>query len=142
MKTSNAEAGQFTKMDSMMNAVSYFEIFSSNPSREIRFYESVFGWKFTRESSIPVEYYRIHTSGMHGGLLKRSEDSNSKPAEPHSFVCSMQVNSFDQVQEEIIRNGGQVTITKFAVPGRCWQGYFTDPDGNAFGIFEVDVNAR
>ena len=25
-------------------------------------------------------------------------------------------------------------MPKFAVPGRCWQGYFLDPDHNVFGI--------
>jgi predicted enzyme related to lactoylglutathione lyase len=38
--------------------------------------------------------------------------------------------------------GGQVALPKFAVPGRCWQGYFIDLDGNTFGIFEVDENAK
>jgi len=31
---------------------------------------------------------------------------------------------------------------KFAVPGRCWQGYFLDTEGNTFGVFEVDPDAR
>ncbi len=32
-------------------------------------------------------------------------------------------------------------LGKFAVPGKCWQGYFLDPEGNTFGIFEPDENA-
>jgi uncharacterized protein len=32
-------------------------------------------------------------------------------------------------------------MERFAVPGRCWQGYFVDCDGNVFGIFEVDESA-
>jgi hypothetical protein len=35
-----------------------------------------------------------------------------------------------------------VALPKFAVPGKCWQGYFIDLDGNTFGIFEVDEGAR
>jgi hypothetical protein len=27
------------------------------------------------------------------------------------------------------------------VPGKCWQGYFIDTEGNTFGIFEVDEEA-
>lgn len=34
-----------------------------------------------------------------------------------------------------------VALPKFAVPKTCWQGYFVDPEGNTFGIFEVDANA-
>jgi hypothetical protein len=28
------------------------------------------------------------------------------------------------------------------VPNTCWQGYFVDTEGNTFGIFQVDPNAR
>lgn len=41
-----------------------------------------------------------------------------------------------------IENGGKVALAKFAVPGKCWQGYFLDTDGNVFGIFEVDDQAK
>ena len=32
-----------------MNSVGYFEIQSSDPKRDVIFYEKNFGWKFTRE---------------------------------------------------------------------------------------------
>jgi uncharacterized protein len=28
------------------------------------------------------------------------------------------------------------------VPGTCWQGYFIDTEGNTFGIFQVDEEAK
>ena len=40
-----------------MNNIIYFEIQSSDPSREIKFYETVFGWKFTKVEGLPIEYY-------------------------------------------------------------------------------------
>jgi predicted enzyme related to lactoylglutathione lyase len=43
--------------------------------------------------------------------------------------------------KKIMTHGGIVALPKFPVPGRCWQGYFVDPEGNTFGIFEVDENA-
>jgi hypothetical protein len=33
-------------------------------------------------------------------------------------------------------------LEKFAVPGTCWQGYFLDLEGNTFGLFQVDENAK
>ncbi len=42
----------------------------------------------------------------------------------------------------ILQNGGQVALPKFAIPGRCWQGYFLDLDSNTFGIFEGDEKAK
>jgi hypothetical protein len=35
----------------------------------------------------------------------------------------------------------KISLPKFAVPGKCWQGYFQDPEGNTFGVFEVDERA-
>lgn len=49
----------------------YFEIQATDTQRAIDFYSSIFGWKFTRDEHIPIEYYRIETDGMMGGLMKR-----------------------------------------------------------------------
>jgi predicted enzyme related to lactoylglutathione lyase len=74
--------------------------------------------------------------------LKRS--ANIPPAEfgTNAFVNSIQVASFDKTSELIIKNGGQIALPKFAIPERCWQGYFIDQDNNTFGIFEADENAK
>ena len=124
-----------------MNTVAYFEIQSSNPQRDIEFYSAVFGWKFVKQNHAPVEYYHIETNGMFGGLLKRP--AASPPAEygTNAFTCSVQVENFDTTAAKIVCAGGQIAMPKFAVSGRCWQGYFIDADNNVFGIFEVDENA-
>ena len=125
-----------------MNTIGYFEIQSSKPEREIKFYENIFGWKFIKEEFVPIEYYRIETNSINGGLLKRP--ANIPPAESgtNAFVCSIQVDSFDKTSEVILKNGGHIAVPKFAIPSRCWQGYFIDLDNNTFGIFEVDENAK
>jgi predicted enzyme related to lactoylglutathione lyase len=125
-----------------MNTIGYFEIQSSNPQREIDFYKNVFDWKFTKEEFVQIEYYRIETESMYGGLLKRPTPVPPLQSGTNAFCCSIQVESFDKTQELILQNGGQVALPKFAIPGRCWQGYFIDADNNTFGIFEVDENAK
>jgi predicted enzyme related to lactoylglutathione lyase len=124
-----------------MNSIGYFEIQSSNPEREIGFYENIFGWKFTRQDSVPIEYYQIETSTINGGLLKRPGQVPPSESGTNAYVCSIQVADFDKTSEEILRNGGQIALPKSSIPGRCWQGYFIDPDNNTFGVFEVDENA-
>jgi hypothetical protein len=125
-----------------MNTIGYFEIQSSDPSRDIRFYESVFGWRFIKEEFVPIEYYRIETNSINGGLLKRPAQVPPTECGANAFVCSIQVENFDRINELILQKGGQVAMPKFAIPGRCWQGYFVDPDNNTFGIFQVDPNAQ
>ena len=125
-----------------MNTIGYFEIQSSNPEREIQFYKAVFGWNFIKEEFVPIEYYRIETNGINGGLLKRPAKVPPMEFGTNAFVNSIQVENFDKTSELILQNGGQVALPKFAIPGRCWQGYFLDADNNTFGLFEVDENAK
>ena len=125
-----------------MNSIGYFEIQSSDPKRELEFYQTVFGWKFIKEDYVPLEYYRIETNGINGGLLKRPAPIPPPQSGTNAFVSSIQVTSFDKTSKLILDNGGQVALPKFAIPGRCWQGYFSDADNNTFGIFEVDEKAK
>jgi predicted enzyme related to lactoylglutathione lyase len=126
---------------SHMNTVGYFEIQSSNPARELAFYKAVFGWNFVKQEFVPIEYYRIETNSIYGGLLKRPAALPPDGTGTNAFVCSIQVENFDQTADLIRQQGGRVAMPKFAVPGRCWQGYFLDADHNVFGIFEVDEQA-
>jgi hypothetical protein len=54
----------------------------------------------------------------------------------------MEVSDFDRAAEQIARLGGKVALPKFPVPGVCWQGYFLDPEGNTFGIYQPDSAAK
>ncbi len=125
-----------------MNTIGYFEIQSSDCGREIIFYQTIFGWNFTREEFVPIEYYRIETKSINGGLLKRPASIPPQGTGTNAFVCSVQVEDFDKASALIIKNGGRIALPKFAIPGRCWQGYFLDLDNNTFGIFEADKNAK
>lgn len=125
-----------------MNTIGYFEIQSSDTQRDIDFYRSVFGWKFIRQEFVQIEYYRIETQSLSGGLLKRPAKVPSPETGTNAFVCSIQVDNFDKYSERILQKGGQVALPKFAIAGRCWQGYFIDLDNNTFGIFEADETAK
>ncbi len=125
-----------------MNTLQFFEIQSSQPEREIKFYHNVFDWTFSRDESVPIVYYRIETNGINGALLERPAKVPPKEHGTNAFACSFQVENFDQTAQLIMENGGIVALPKFAIPGKCWQGYFMDADNNVFGIFEVDENAK
>lgn len=125
-----------------MNGPSYFEIQADDLKRAINFYKKIFGWKFTEAPSLPVEYWRIETDGSRGGIMKRPAQKPSPEQGTNAYVCSMQVDDFDQTSAEILNNGGIVALPKFAVFGVCWQGYFLDTEGNTFGLFQVDSEAK
>ena len=125
-----------------MNQPNYFEIQASDPEKLIAFYSKVFNWVFTKQEGMPVEFWHITTEGIAGGLLKRPAAVPGTEQGANAFVVSMQVVSFDQTVQNIISQGGVVALPKFAVPGKCWQGYFIDTDNNTFGIFEADPKAH
>ena len=89
---------------------------------------------------VPIEYYSIETKTISGGILKRP--APVPPSGTNAFVSSIQVDNFNNASESILNNGGKVALARFAIPGKCWQGYFIDPDNNTFGIFEANENAK
>ena len=125
-----------------MSRIAYFEIQSDNPESAIGFYGDIFGWQFAKAEGLPIPYWRIETGGIRGGLLKRPAPTPPLMHGTNAYVCSMEVEDFDSVAAAIMKRGGQVALEKFAVPGVCWQGYFIDPDGNTFGVFQPDSKAK
>lgn len=120
----------------------YFEIQADDPQRAIKFYVQVFGWKFSEVKGLPISYWKIETGGSRGGLLKRPAKTPPPECGTNAFVCSLEVANFDATAQTIEQLGAIVALPKFAVPNTCWQGYFVDLEGNTFGIFQVDPNAK
>ena len=120
----------------------YFEIQADDIARAANLYKGAFGWSFEKADGLPIEYWRIETGGARGGLLKRPAQPPPPECGTNAFVCSIEVENFDETSEKILSLGGEVALPKFAIPGTCWQGYFVDTEGNTFGIFEVDESAK
>lgn len=121
-----------------MTSITYFEIQAKQPELLIDFYQSVFGWKFIPVPEIPIPYWRIETDGIHGGLLQRPASTPPPECGTNAYVCSMLVEDVEAVTAVVLSKGGIVAMPKFAVAGAGWHGYFLDPDGNTFGVFQPD----
>ena len=120
-----------------MNTIGYFEIQASNSEKAIEFYTNIFGWKFVKENGLPIDYWRIENAGTNGGLLARTVKTPLPEFGTNAYTCSVEVADFDMTAKSISENGGQIAMPKFEIHGRCWQGYFIDPDNIVFGIFQV-----
>lgn len=125
-----------------MNSPYYFEIQGTDPAVLVDFYKTVFNWDITPIPDMPIPYWRVETEGIAGGILKRPVAAPGTHVGTNAYTTSMEVESFDATAKRILDHGGQIAMEKFAIPGRCWQGYFLDPDNNTFGIFEADENAK
>ena len=131
----------------MPNRVVHFEIQAENPERAIKFYQDTFSWKFEKWGE--NQYWMIMTAekdskepGINGGLLPRPAKTPLHECGTNAFVCTMQVENFDETAKKILTAGGIVAMPKFALVGMAWQGYFLDTEGNTFCVHQPDPNAK
>ena len=131
----------------MQPRVVHFEIQAENPERAIEFYKSVFGWDFQKWGENP--YWMIMTAdkeckdpGINGGLLLRPCPAPAPEQGTNAYVCTIQVDNYDDIEKKILAAGGIVAMPKFALPGMAWQGYYIDTEGNTIGLHQADPNAK
>ena len=113
----------------------------------MKFYKDVFEWDFQKWGE--QAYWMIMTApkdskepGINGGLLPRPAKVPPTECGTNAYVCTMQVENFDEIAKKIEAGGGVVAMPKFALAGMAWQGYFRDTEGNTFGIHQPDANAK
>ncbi len=126
-----------------MNRVVHFDIQAANPEKLLAFYTAVFGWKVTHLPQF--DYWLLDTGegdGIGGGLLKRRGAGPLYGAPVNAFVCSLGVESVDEMLNKARVAGATLAMGKTAIPGVGWQAYIKDPDGNMLGLHQADKNAK
>ena len=123
----------------MAHPVVHFEIPADDPQKLIDFYSKVFGWTI-KPIGGPMGYWTIETVGagevgINGGLMK-------KVGPNQSALNYVQVEDLDAHTSKIESAGGKVVHGKMPVPGVGWFAIATDPEGNAFGVWQNDPQAR
>jgi uncharacterized protein len=127
-----------------MSRVIHFEIQASKPQLLIEYYGSLFGWKFQQWGE--MEYWLIETGpldqpGINGGLLPRRGPVPIDGQSVNCFVCTVQVESVDDVFSKAISLGGTTAVPKMPIQGVGWLAYIKDPDGNLLGLMQPDKDA-
>jgi predicted enzyme related to lactoylglutathione lyase len=121
-----------------MPRVVHFEIPSKNPAKAAAFYEQVFGWKIQKWDG-PQEYWLVQTGeqgtpGIDGAIYQPGEGLSG-------ILNTVDVANLDQAVEKVVQQGGQVQMPKGPVPGIGYLAYCRDPDGNLFGMMQMDPTA-
>ncbi len=131
----------------MPNRVAHFEIHADNPERCGEFYNSIFGWKIEKWDGGQMEYWMVMTGereeagGINGGIIRRPCPVSAPSQTATAYVCTITVDSYDDIAKKILAAGGKEAMPKFALKGMAWQGYFIDTEGNTFGLHQADTNA-
>jgi predicted enzyme related to lactoylglutathione lyase len=122
-----------------MSKVIHFELPADNIERAQKFYTKIFGWQFQKWDG-PTPYWMIVTGpteqpGINGGMMPR-------PAPGAGVVNTIGVTSVDDMTAAVEANGGKIILPKMAIPGVGWLAYFTDTEGNQFGVIQNDTSAK
>lgn len=127
-----------------MANIAHFAINADDVSRARRFYERVFGWKFSAWG--PPDFYQIQTgrngepAGIRGALQRRRE---LVPGQPMlGFECTIAVESIDETAKAVTESGGDMVLPKTVIMGVGSLMFFRDPEGNVFGAMQYDPRAE
>ena len=119
------------------NVFVHFEIPADDVERAKAFYEALFDWKITEMPGFPG-YWGVRVSDddndLHGAMQARQDDAPT----PLFYVA---VESVDDTVARLEALGGTVMMPKSPVPGMGWLAIFRDPEGNRFGLWQMDPNA-
>lgn len=127
-----------------MPRVIHFEIHADNPEQVSAFYSKVFDWKISKWEG-PMDYWVICTGdagerGINGGMIRRMPGQSGNRV--NSYVCTIDAPNLTEYAHRITTNGGKEVVPKMAIAGIGWLAYFTDPDGNIFGVMQADAAAK
>ncbi len=121
----------------------HFAINANDVSRARRFYERVFGWKFSAWG--PPDFYQIDMGAeapmaIMGALQKRRELVAGQPT--IGYECTISVPSIDTTATAVLANGGVTVMEKSVIVGVGTLMFFQDPEGNVFGAMQFDKKAE
>ena len=115
-----------------MPRVVHFEVPTTDAVGSRKFYENVFGWKFTKYGE--MDYWLIDTGeqttpGINGGL-------GGAANEMKGTVNTVGVGDIDATLREVLSNGGQIIMPKDEIPGVGLLAYVQEPGGVVFGVIQ------
>lgn len=129
------------------NPIVHFEISADDPEALQKFYTSLFDWSV---ETMPDMDYRIVSTvetdergmptqpgGINGGITKRGPGQKLQ-----TWLNYVNVDSLDRSLDRAQTLGAKVTTGKSPVPGMGWFAVLTDPQGNVFGMWQTDSNAK
>jgi uncharacterized protein len=129
------------------HTIIHFEIPAKNVQALKNFYEAVLGWKIIKTPLSGMDYWIIQTvptddkgmlqrPGVNGELYPRTPDMPSA-----TQVNYISVENIDEYITKVTAAGGKIVVPKQQVPTVGSIAIAVDPEGNAFGLIQPDMQA-
>jgi len=118
------------------HTIVHFEIPANEPSKISRFYEQLFGWKFTKMEGGDMDYWLINHKDARspnetmGGLYKPEQGMSQQ-----EILNYFSVKSIDESLKQASGLGATVVMPKQET-GKGHFAILKDPNGNTFALFQ------
>ena len=116
--------------------VVHFEIGCKDINATRKFYSQLFGWEYAADG--PPNMAMVGNLGPFAGQPTEGIGGhiNSLGHEPHQYVTFyVQVPDIVATLDQVAKMGGKTIVPKTEVPGMGHFAWFTDPEGNAIGLW-------
>ena len=111
----------------------HVEISTNDTGKGKEFWGSLFGWQFDAIPG-PFEYHMARISDQAGAAIMPAQDGKLGI---RTYFDTSDVNASASRVREL---GGQ-SSDPMPVPGMGWFATCSDPDGNEFGLWQLDTSA-
>lgn len=116
---------------------------SDDPTADRRFYEAVFGWRFTAWG--PPGFYRVEADdplgpGVTAAIQQRRELSPGRPS--YGLEGTVAVDDVEATAAAVVGAGGSILQPGTTIAGVGHLVWFADPSGNVMGAMQYDQSAE
>lgn len=115
----------------MSNIFNWIEIRTRDLEKAKKFYKSVFGWEITGKENKDFAYWTINSGSKIGSGMWRMPVN-----EPLGVYVYIEVNNIETTLKQVEKLGGKISQPKTPSVDGCFMAFFTDPEGNAFALWE------
>jgi len=127
----------------MKNKMTHFAVHVDNIERAKKFYDGVFDWGFNsfgQGDFLQIKADKSETGELIGAL--QSRNYSPVPEKVIGLECTIGVENIDETIEKVINHGGQVLLSKTAIPYVGYIAKFRDTEGNLICGMQYDNSAR
>ncbi len=119
-----------------MNRPIHFEILADSPKKISEFYKAIFNWEVNAWDE-EATYLMVKTGpddevGLNGAIMGREFKQ--------AVINTHDVANLDETIKHIEENGGKLVHGPNKVETVGMHAYCTDPEGNMFGVMQMDAN--
>jgi uncharacterized protein len=112
----------------------HIEIPAADQAKSAKFYQSLFGWKTTRDEKMNYTMWEP-SEGPGGGFAPLGEQQGGGQVKPGEILIHVDSEDIEADLKRVVELGGKIVRQKSEIPGIGWWGVFKDPTGNQIALY-------